>query len=143
MTAREFGRAEAPAGQRIRPVGIDHHVGIGQQTMQPVATAGRIQVDLGIHLAMAGIEQQRGDEGQMRRTDAHHRGAMLGQGPSGDRPGYHPAEVEHADTGQRPVTGTPMIDRPARRISDAHNFHQRHHRHRPTLRVGLPLLAAA
>ena len=64
-------------------------------------------------LAAPGIDDQRGDEGQVGRADPQDFGAVGGQRPAADRPGDDAGEVEYADPAERARRGQQFIDRGA------------------------------
>ena len=131
---------EAVTCDRARSVALGEDVGVAQQRLRAFDVRRLVEVEPGTALAVAGVHQQLGLIGQMRRRDVQYVGAVLGQDAAAGRPGQHARQVEHAHAGERSVA---LWQRSRRRIADLHDVDQRQARDCLAVRMGVPFVAAA
>ena len=131
---------EAARGQRAGTIPLGEDVGVLQKRLHRLDARRLAQVDPGAALAVAGVHQQFGLIGQVRRRDVQYVGAVLRQHAAARGAGQHAREIEGANARQWPVA---LGQRLGRRVADLHDVDQRQLGDGDAVRMGVPLLAAA
>ena len=98
----ELLRAEAAPRERAAAVALGEDVGALHERAQPLGVGGIVEIQVRRALAVTRVHHERRDEGQLRRADPQHVGAVRGERAPAGRPGEHAGEIERADSRQRP-----------------------------------------